>query len=53
MRRIRIQRKPGCGSACRRPEVLQLDARDPDIVRAKQLLRERSRRVLPPPQDAQ
>jgi hypothetical protein len=43
MERIRIERKPVKRKI--RPEVLPLDPRDPDIVRAKRLLeRERQER---------
>jgi len=43
MERIRVERKP-VKRKIRRPEILPLDPRDPDIVRAKQLLADARRR---------
>jgi hypothetical protein len=37
MQRIRVERKPA-GKPRPRPEILPLDARDPDIARAKALI---------------
>ncbi len=42
MRRIRIERKSEARWMRDRDVVLPLDARDPAVLRAKQLLRERS-----------
>jgi hypothetical protein len=46
MERIRIERKP-VRRKIDRYEVLPLDPRDPDVVRAKQLPRREPRRARP------
>jgi hypothetical protein len=43
MERIRIERKPVKRKI--RPEVLPLDPRDPDIVRAKRVIEQQRRQV--------
>ena len=47
MRQIRIGRKAPIRQRRDRDAVLPLDPRDPDILRAKQLLRRRTVRTIP------